>query len=107
MSPGYGLSDKPRGASPSLYTIHTFADVVENLLEALGVSATHVLAHDVGDTVAQELLARHNARQAAAGLTGGLHCHVSSMRCMHSTASRSMPNHKSRFRTGVAMRGVN
>jgi pimeloyl-ACP methyl ester carboxylesterase len=53
-----------------MYTIHTFARVVEELLGALGVSRTHVLAHDVGDTVAQELLARHSARQAAAGLTG-------------------------------------
>lgn len=36
----------------------------------LGLASVHVLAHDVGDTVAQELLARHNARQSDAGLTG-------------------------------------
>ena len=53
-----------------LYTIHTFADVAEELLRALGAGSVHVLAHDVGDTVAQELLARANARQAGAGLTG-------------------------------------
>ena len=68
---GYGLSDKPRGADEGLYTIHTFADVVEELLQSLGAGSAHVLAHDVGDTVAQELLARANARQAGAGLTGG------------------------------------
>ena len=56
--------------------------MVENLLEALGVSAAHVLAHDVGDTVAQELLARHNARQAAAGMTGGEACYLCCMRSM-------------------------
>ena len=68
---GYGLSDKPRGAGDQgLYTIHTYADVAEELLRALGAGAVHVLAHDVGDTVAQELLARANARQAGAGLTG-------------------------------------
>ena len=69
---GYGLSDKPRGVDASLYTIHTFADVVERLLRSLGAGGVHVLAHDVGDTVAQELLARADARQAGAGLTGGL-----------------------------------
>ena len=44
--------------------------MAEELLRALGAGAVHVLAHDVGDTVAQELLARANARQAGAGLTG-------------------------------------
>jgi pimeloyl-ACP methyl ester carboxylesterase len=75
MRVGYGFSDKPRGADPQPYTIHTFADVAEGLLARLGVPRVHVLAHDVGDTVAQELLARHNRRQAEAGLTGaaGLH----------------------------------
>ncbi|CAL8471284.1 g10826 [Coccomyxa elongata] len=69
--PGYGFSDKPRGLDPSPYTIHTYADVAERLLMHLGLASVHVLAHDVGDTVAQELLARHNARQSNAGLTGG------------------------------------
>ncbi|EIE19625.1 alpha/beta-hydrolase [Coccomyxa subellipsoidea C-169] len=69
--PGYGFSDKPRGLEPSPYTIHTYADVAEQLLTHLGVARVHVLAHDVGDTVAQELLARHNSRQSEAGLTGG------------------------------------
>jgi pimeloyl-ACP methyl ester carboxylesterase len=34
------------------------ADVHEALLRRLGIGRTHVLAHDYGDTVAQELLAR-------------------------------------------------
>ncbi len=70
MCAGYGFSDKPRGLEPSPYTIHTYADVAEQLLTHLGVASVHVLAHDVGDTVAQELLARHNSRQSEAGLTG-------------------------------------
>lgn len=52
---GFGLSAKPRDAS---YTIMRQADICQALLERFGVDATHVLAHDYGDTVAQELLAR-------------------------------------------------
>lgn len=70
MWTGYGFSDKPRGLEPSPYTIYTYADVAEQLLGHLEVTSAHVLAHDVGDTVAQELLARHNTRQSEAGLTG-------------------------------------
>ncbi len=54
---GFGLSDKPRDID---YSIFTQADFQEALLEHLGVSEAHILAHDYGDTVAQELLARHN-----------------------------------------------
>jgi pimeloyl-ACP methyl ester carboxylesterase len=54
---GFGLSEKPRG---HVYSIFTQADFQEALLEHLGVSEAHILAHDYGDTVAQELLARHN-----------------------------------------------
>jgi pimeloyl-ACP methyl ester carboxylesterase len=54
---GFGLSEKPRDIS---YSIMMQADLQEALLEHLGVSEAHVLAHDYGDTVAQELLARHN-----------------------------------------------
>lgn len=52
---GFGLSAKPRDAS---YTIMRQADICQALLERFGVGAAHVLAHDYGDTVAQELLAR-------------------------------------------------
>lgn len=54
---GFGLSEKPRNIA---YSILMQADLQEALLEHLGVSEAHVLAHDYGDTVAQELLARHN-----------------------------------------------
>lgn len=53
---GFGLSEKPRGIK---YRITDQADLQEVLLERLGVGDAHILAHDYGDTVAQELLARH------------------------------------------------
>ena len=40
------------------YSLMDQADIAEELLSQLGVKETHVLAHDYGDTVAQELLAR-------------------------------------------------
>jgi pimeloyl-ACP methyl ester carboxylesterase len=52
---GFGLSDKPRDCS---YPISLQADLCEALLARHGVVRPHVLAHDYGVTVAQELLAR-------------------------------------------------
>ena len=52
---GFGFSDKPNNRS---YTIHGQADIVEALVKIKGLKSFHVLAHDYGDTVAQELLAR-------------------------------------------------
>lgn len=56
---GFGLSDKPANIR---YSIMHQADFHEALLERLGVSEAHIFAHDYGDTVAQELLARHNEK---------------------------------------------
>jgi pimeloyl-ACP methyl ester carboxylesterase len=57
---GYGFSDKP-----TRYDYNTFdqADLHEALLRERGVDRVHVLAHDYGDTVAQELLARLEERR--------------------------------------------
>ena len=52
---GFGRSAKPGGTR---YPIALQADLCMALLEEFGVSNPHVLAHDYGDTVAQELLAR-------------------------------------------------
>ncbi|RMD97235.1 MAG: alpha/beta fold hydrolase, partial [Calditrichaeota bacterium] len=52
---GFGFSDKPRHHS---YSLFEQAHLIEKLLHALDVQAVHLLAHDYGDTVAQELLAR-------------------------------------------------
>jgi pimeloyl-ACP methyl ester carboxylesterase len=72
---GFGRSAKPRDHR---YTIHEQADLHEGLLRSLGVRRYHVLAHDYGDTVTQELLARRldGARSpellSACLLNGGL-----------------------------------
>lgn len=52
---GFGFSDKPRSHA---YAIQDQADLHESWLRELGVTEAHILAHDYGDTVAQELLAR-------------------------------------------------
>lgn len=72
---GFGLSDKPRRHA---YSIFEQADFQEALLEHLGVGEAHLLVHDYGNTVAQELLARHNegalsfSLKSIAFLNGGL-----------------------------------
>lgn len=53
--PGFGYSDKPR---KDVYGFGRQTDVVEALLSDLDPGPLHVLAHDYGDTVAQEILAR-------------------------------------------------
>ena len=73
--PGFGLSEKPRDIA---YSIAMQADYQEALLAHLGAGSAHVFAHDYGDTVGQELLARHNEGalsfiiQSMAFLNGGL-----------------------------------
>ncbi len=57
---GFGFSDKPRNYP---YSILDQADLFEAWLAELGVAEAHILAHDYGDTVAQELLARHIDRE--------------------------------------------
>ena len=54
---GFGFSAKPRGHA---YSLLEQADLQQALLAHLGIDGpVHVLAHDYGDSVAQELLARH------------------------------------------------
>lgn len=55
---GMGFSDKPVAYE---YTVHDHADMHEALLDHLGVRSAHILAHDLGDSVGQELLARHES----------------------------------------------
>lgn len=62
---GYGLSDKPRNHT---YSIFEQADIHEALAESMGITRCHILAHNYGDTVAQELLARHHRRSGDEGL---------------------------------------
>lgn len=53
---GYGHSAKPYDHR---YSILEQVDIGEQLLNRLGVSCFHILAHDIGDNFAQEILARH------------------------------------------------
>lgn len=53
---GFGFSDKPDNIR---YTISLQADILEALLKKLNIKKAHVLAHDYGDNIAQELLARN------------------------------------------------
>lgn len=52
--PGYGLSSKPDRA----YSLFAQADVVEAVVGAHGITGVELLSHDMGDSVAGELLAR-------------------------------------------------
>ena len=52
---GFGQSDKPPDFD---YSIAASADQWEALVQARGLASVRILAHDYGDTVAQELLAR-------------------------------------------------
>ena len=54
---GLGQSAKPHSA----ITVGMQADAIEGLLTSKGITKAHILAHDLGDTVAQELLARLSA----------------------------------------------
>jgi len=56
--PGYGFSAKPAGYS---YSLLEQGDVVEVLARELGLERVHLWAHDMGTSVATELLARRQA----------------------------------------------
>ncbi len=57
---GFGFSSKPTNAH---YSIFFQADVQHALLDHLGIKDFSILAHDYGDTVAQEMLARDKNQQ--------------------------------------------
>ncbi len=52
---GYGFSAKPQNFN---YTTFNQADVLQALLDNLQIGRVHILAHDYGNTITQELLAR-------------------------------------------------
>jgi pimeloyl-ACP methyl ester carboxylesterase len=65
---GFGWSEKPKNYN---YSILDQADLHEALARTLDIKQAHVLAHDYGDTVAQELLARHNEIASRRASTAG------------------------------------
>ncbi|TRY29401.1 alpha/beta fold hydrolase [Aliiglaciecola sp. M165] len=72
---GYGISAKPH---PHRYSVIEQGDLVVALLKFLSVKQAHFLAHDYGDSVTQEVLARHFNQeieldiQSVCFLNGGL-----------------------------------
>lgn len=71
---GFGFSEKPRRVQ---LTIAEQADLAEAVARGAGLRRHHLLAHDYGDTVGQELLARDRVRSSptissALFLNGGL-----------------------------------
>jgi len=72
---GFGLSEKPY---PHHYSIQEQADIIDSVAVSHGKKSYHILAHDYGDTVVQELLARFNQGelsydiQSVCFLNGGL-----------------------------------
>lgn len=57
---GFGYSDKPQDY---VYSMFDQSNLIESLLSQIEVKGVHILAHDYGDTVAQELLHKHNHKE--------------------------------------------
>jgi pimeloyl-ACP methyl ester carboxylesterase len=62
---GLGWSDKPRDYA---YSVLDQADLHAGLLRELGVERVHILAHDLGVSVAQELLARQHVGEPSVAI---------------------------------------
>lgn len=63
---GFGLSDKPFNHQ---YSTSEQADFIEALLQQQNIQSFHILAHDYGDTVTQEMIARHDGQKSPTGFT--------------------------------------
>ncbi|XP_003741212.1 mesoderm-specific transcript protein [Galendromus occidentalis] len=63
---GHGFSDKPRNHQ---YSLIEQTKIVEFVLQEIGVSELHILAHDYGGSVAMELLKKHRDTSKIASLT--------------------------------------
>jgi pimeloyl-ACP methyl ester carboxylesterase len=59
---GYGFSAKPENFD---YTTFAQVDLLQALLLNIGVKRVHILAHDYGNTITQELLARDAEKRLA------------------------------------------
>lgn len=57
---GYGFSAKPRNFD---YTTFRQVDILQALIEHLKIKKLHILAHDYGNTITQELLARDEEKR--------------------------------------------
>ena len=68
--PGYGWSDKP--VENYSYSLLEQADVAFHVWEHFGVKGGHLLGHDMGDSVATEILTRHENGLMPAWFSEGL-----------------------------------
>jgi len=67
---GFGVSDKPKNHA---YTIVEQAEIVLKVLDRRSIQQCHIVAHDYGVSVAQELLSKHASRiLSICFLNGGL-----------------------------------
>jgi pimeloyl-ACP methyl ester carboxylesterase len=72
---GMGFSDKPKDHD---YSFHEHCEIINFLVEFWGIKQTHILSHDLGVSIVQELLARDLASQncfriqSVAFMNGGL-----------------------------------
>lgn len=89
---GMGFSDKPEKHE---YSFNEMADLYTALLKQLQISETHILAHDLGNSVVQELLARNEegtnrfAIRSVAFMNGGLFTDVYKPRLIQILLSKS------------------
>ena len=67
---GYGLSDKP--TENYTYSLFEQADTVFKIWKHFGIKGGHLLAHDMGDSVATEIVARHENDLMPAWFSEGL-----------------------------------
>lgn len=110
---GFGFSAKPPRHD---YRIAEQAELCLAALAEVGITGTHVLAHDYGDTVAQELLARAGegrcpvALQSVVLLNGGLfpetHRPLLSQRLLRSALGPLVATLMTKGRLASAMRRI-
>lgn len=62
---GYGASDKP---APYDYSVAESADTVEDLIAQLGLTSVHLVVHDYGGIVGQELADRRRTGRLSFGI---------------------------------------
>lgn len=89
---GMGFSDKPKNHQ---YSFDEMADIYAAIWEKLKVTETHILSHDLGNSVVQELLARNEEAKnyvkikSIAFLNGGLFTDVYKPRLIQILLSKS------------------
>lgn len=90
--PGMGFSDKP---TKHKYSFDDMANVYTTLLQTLSITEVHILAHDLGNSVVQELIARDGERlnpfiiRSVVFLNGGLFSDVYKPRAIQVLLSKS------------------